>query len=93
MRYPSPLFVVPMSEEFDWGRAEIAGATTLGAIQGFGRATQVMGFAIEPLASGLAYDATGSYRAAFIVMAGLALLAAALMAASRTKSESALSGR
>ena len=60
------------------------GRQSLGAIQGVGRATQVMGFAIGPLASGLAYDATGSYRAAFIVMAVLAILATALMAASRT---------
>ena len=28
------IFVVPMSEEFGWGRTEIAGATTLGAILG-----------------------------------------------------------
>ena len=28
------IFVVPMSEEFGWGRAEIAGATTLGALLG-----------------------------------------------------------
>jgi len=41
-----------------------------------------MGFAIGPLASGIAYDVIGSYRTAFVVMAGLALLAAALMAVS-----------
>ena len=28
------IFVVPLSEEFGWGRAEIAGATTVGAILG-----------------------------------------------------------
>ena len=61
------------------------GRRSLGAIQGAGRAAQVVGFAIGPLASGLAYDTTGSYRAAFVVMIGLALLAAALMAASRTR--------
>ena len=61
------------------------GRQSLGAIQGVGRATQVLGFAIGPLASGIAYDATGSYRAAFVVMAALALLAGALMAASRTR--------
>lgn len=44
------------------------GRRSLGAIQGVGRAAQVMGFAIGPLASGIAYDATGSYRAAFVVM-------------------------
>ena len=61
------------------------GRRYLGAIQGVGRATQVMGFAIGPLASGIAYDVTGSYRTAFVVMAVLAILAAALMAASRTR--------
>ncbi len=65
------------------------GRRYLGAIQGVGRATQVMGFAIGPLASGIAYDVTGSYRTAFVVMAGLAILATALMAASRTRPEPA----
>lgn len=65
--------------------ARYYGRQSLGSIQGVGRAAQVMGFAIGPLASGIAHDATGSYRAAFIVMTGLALLAAALMAASRTR--------
>ena len=62
------------------------GRRSLGAIQGVGRAAQVMGFAIGPLSSGIAYDATGSYRVAFVVMTGLALMAATLMAASRTRS-------
>ena len=65
------------------------GRRSLGAIQGVGRAAQVVGFAIGPLASGLAHDATGSYRTAFVAMVGLALLAAALMAASRTRTGSA----
>ena len=69
------------------------GRRYLGAIQGVGRATQVMGFAIGPLASGIAYDVTGSYRTAFVVMAVLAILASALMAAARTRPEPALSGR
>ena len=69
------------------------GRRSLGAIQGVGRAAQVMGFAIGPLASGLAYDATGSYRTAFVVMTGLALMAGALMAASRTRIGAALSRR
>ena len=69
------------------------GRRSLGAIQGVGRSAQVLGFAIGPLASGIAYDATGSYRAAFVVMAALALLAGALMAASRTRLGSALSTR
>ena len=65
--------------------ARYYGRRSLGAIQGVGRTAQVMGFAIGPLASGIAYDATGSYRTAFVVMTGLALLAASLMAASRTR--------
>ena len=69
------------------------GRRSLGAIQGVGRSAQVLGFAIGPLASGIAYDATGSYRAAFVVMAALALLAGALMAASRTRFGTALSTR
>ena len=69
------------------------GRRSLGAIQGVGRSAQVLGFAIGPLASGIAYDATGSYRAAFVVMAALALLAGALMAASRTRLGTAPSTR
>ena len=69
------------------------GRRSLGAIQGVGRSAQVLGFAIGPLASGIAYDATGSYRAAFVVMAALALLAGALMAASRTRFGTAPSTR
>ena len=55
------------------------GRGALGAIHGVGRASQVLGFAIGPLASGIAYDATGSYREAFLVMAAVALLAAGLV--------------
>ena len=73
--------------------ARYYGRRSLGAIQGVGRTAQVMGFAIGPLASGIAYDATGSYRAAFVVLTGLALLAAALMAASRTRSGAVSSTR
>ena len=69
------------------------GRRSLGAIQGVGRSAQVLEFAIGPLASGIAYDATGSYRAAFVVMAALALLAGALMAASRTRFGTAPSTR
>ncbi len=60
------------------------GRESLGAIHGVGRATQVLGFAIGPLASAVAYDATGGYREAFLAMAVLALGAAALMVAART---------
>ncbi len=58
------------------------GRGSLGTIHGVGRASQVLGFAIGPLAAGIAYDATGSYREAFLAMAGVALLAAALAALS-----------
>ncbi len=74
-----------------WARSY--GRRSLGAIQGVGRAAQVLGFAIGPLALGIAYDATGSYRAAFVVMAGLASLAGALMVVSGTRAGSALSTR
>ena len=73
--------------------ARYYGRRSLGAIQGVGRAAQVLGFAFGPLASGIAYDATGSYRTAFIVMAGLTLLAAALMAVSGARSGPAQSTR
>ena len=62
--------------------ASYYGRGALGALYGVSRAVQVTGFAIGPLASGIAYDATGSYREAFIVMAGVALIAALIMAAS-----------
>ena len=74
-----------------WARSY--GRRSLGAIQGVGRAAQVLGFAIGPLALGIAYDATGSYRTAFVVMAGLASLAGALMVVSGTRAGSALSTR
>ena len=60
------------------------GRGSLGAIQGVGRAAQVMGFAIGPLVSGIAYDSTGTYREVFLALAGVALAAAGLMAAART---------
>ena len=60
------------------------GRGSLGSIHGVGRATQVLGFAFGPLAAGIAYDSTGGYREVFIAMAGLAFVAAALMAAART---------
>ncbi len=60
--------------------ASYYGRGALGAIYGVSRAAQVTGFAIGPLASGIAYDATGSYREAFIVMAGIAAVAAVMMA-------------
>ena len=60
------------------------GRGSLGAIHGVGRASQVLGFAIGPLVSGIAYDSTGTYRGVFLALAGVALVAAGLMAAART---------
>ena len=51
------------------------GRESLGAFHGVGRAAQVMGFAVGPLASGIAYDVTGGYREAFLAMAGITLVA------------------
>ena len=60
------------------------GRGSLGAIHGVGRASQVLGFAVGPLVSGIAYDSTGTYREVFLVFAGVVLVAAGLMAAART---------
>ena len=72
--------LAPLMWASDYGRGH------LGAIFGVGRASQVMGFAVGPLAAGMAYDAIGSYREAFLVLAGVTLVAAALMAAARAGS-------
>ena len=61
------------------------GRGSLGAIHGVGRASQVLGFAVGPLASGIAYDSTGTYREVFLALVGVALIAAGLMAAARMK--------
>lgn len=71
--------LAPLMWASDYGRGH------LGAIHGVGRAAQVLGFAVGPLAAGMAYDGAGSYREAFLVMAGITLVAAALMAAVRTR--------
>jgi predicted MFS family arabinose efflux permease len=60
------------------------GRGSLGAIHGVGRASQVLGFAFGPLVAGIAYDHTDTYREVFLLMAGVALVAAVLMAAART---------
>lgn len=57
------------------------GRGSLGSIHGVGRASQVLGFAVGPLVSGIAYDSSGSYRDVFLALAGVALVAAALMGA------------
>ncbi len=70
--------LAPLMWARDYGRE------SLGAIHGVGRASQVLGFAVGPLAAGIAYDASGSYREAFLVMAALTVVAAALMAVARS---------
>ncbi|HZA22901.1 MAG TPA: MFS transporter, partial [Dehalococcoidia bacterium] len=63
--------------------ASYYGRGSLGSIYGLSCAAQVSGFAIGPLASGIVYDATGSYRSAFIYFAILAVGAAVIVLASR----------
>lgn len=73
--------LAPLMWASDYGRGH------LGAIYSVGRAAQVLGFAVGPLAAGLAYDGAGSYREAFLVMAGITLVSAVLMAAAKPVTE------
>ena len=59
------------------------GRASLGSIFGISRAAQVAGFAVGPLASGIVYDATGSYQQAFIYFALLAVASSALILTAR----------
>jgi MFS family permease len=63
--------------------ANYYGRASLGSIYGLSRAAQVSGFALGPLVSGIVYDATGSYRSAFIYFAFLAVVAAVIVLAFR----------
>jgi sugar phosphate permease len=63
--------------------ASYYGRASLGSIYGISRAAQVSGFAVGPLASGIVWDATGSYRSAFIYFAFLAVVAAVIVLVSR----------
>ena len=65
------------------------GRGALGAIYGVSRAAQVSGFATGPLASGIVYDATGSYEAAFAGLACVAVGASLLVASVRKPSVTA----
>ncbi len=56
------------------------GRGSLGAIHGVGRASQVLGFAVGPLVSGIAYDSAGTYRGVFLALAAVVLVAAGLLA-------------
>lgn len=61
------------------------GRGSLGAIHGVGRASQVLGFAVGPLAAGMAYDSAGTYRGVFLALAVVVLAAAGLMAAAAVR--------
>jgi len=63
--------------------ADHYGRASLGTVYGLGRAAQVTGFALGPLLAGLVYDATGSYRGAFLPFATLAALSSLLLLAAR----------
>jgi MFS family permease len=63
--------------------ASYYGRRTLGTIFGLSRAAQVIGFAIGPLVSAIVYDATGTYRQAFISFSLVAVAASLLVMAAR----------
>lgn len=63
--------------------ASYYGRRTLGGIFGMSRAAQVFGFAVGPLASAIVYDSAGSYTGAFIGLAVVAVITAALLTTAR----------
>ena len=63
--------------------AHIYGRNSLGSIFGISRAAQVAGFAVGPLISGIVYDNTSSYQAAFWYFASLAVLSTCLILIAR----------
>ncbi len=63
--------------------ASYYGRRTLGSIFGISRAAQVVGFAVGPLGSAVAFDRTGTYEGAFLSLALVAVVAALLLATSR----------
>ena len=60
-------------------RAEYFGRAALGKIQGFMNPIMMVAGAIGPVATGLVFDTTGSYRTAFLVTGLLTFLAALAM--------------
>ena len=66
--------------------ANYYGRKTLGSIFGISRSAQVVGFAVGPLASAAVFDRTGTYRAAFLSLIIVALVASLLMAAAKRPS-------
>lgn len=63
--------------------ASYYGRRSLGGVFGMSRAAQVFGFAVGPLASAIVYDSAGSYTGAFIGLALVAVMAAALLLTAR----------
>ena len=63
--------------------AHLYGRNSLGSIFGISRAAQVAGFAVGPLISGIVYDNTNSYQAAFWYFASLAVLSTCLILIAR----------
>ncbi len=59
--------------------ASYYGRRSLGGIFGMGRAAQVFGFAVGPLASAVVFDSAGSYRGAFVSLGLVAILASLLL--------------
>ena len=66
--------------------ARFYGRGIMGSIYGISRSTQVVGFAIGPLASGLVYDSFSSYENALIWFAVLSLVSVCFIASARQPS-------
>ena len=66
--------------------ARFYGRGIMGSIYGISRSTQVVGFAIGPLASGLVYDSFSSYENALIWFAVLSLVSVGFIASARQPS-------
>ena len=58
--------------------ASFYGRSSLGSIYGISRASQVFGFAVGALVSGVIYDTTGSYRDAFVLFGIIAVISSTL---------------
>ncbi|MBI3953122.1 MAG: MFS transporter [Chloroflexi bacterium] len=72
---------IPVIQNMIW--PEYYGRTFLGTIRGAFAPISMLSFGLGPFVSGLLYDATGSYRAAFLAIVGAALTSALLFALAR----------
>ena len=70
--------------------AKFYGRGIIGSIYGISRATQVVGFAIGPLASGLVYDSFNSYQNALIWCAALSVVSVVVIASAKRPSIASL---